>query len=156
MPVARLRLHAHSTLKVEAVAWLEGGFSFQNISVLFLERTCWCTIVSQASIWAQLPICLLEQSWVSYAALPSSPWGCSFSTPELLVVALHQALFIVSGFAFRSSSSFIHHLLLLTLLRELYGTGWDQFFFTTLRILTLADPAMPISPTYVAAGYPPL
>jgi hypothetical protein len=26
--------------------------------------------------------------------------------------------------------------------------------YTTLRLLTLADPAMPISPTYVAAGYP--
>jgi len=30
---------------------------------------------------------------------------CSVSTPELLVVALHQALFIISGFAFIIHSS---------------------------------------------------
>ena len=86
-------------------------FSFQHFSVLFLERTRLCNIVSQM---------YLNTFWRSV------------SMPGLLVVALHQALYIVSGFCL---SSIIHRLLLLTFLRELYGTGWDQFFFlTSLRL----------------------
>ena len=68
--------------------------------------------------------------------------------PELLVVALHQALFIASGFAFHSS--------LITFLREQYGTGQTSSYIQAYVYFTLADPAMPISPTHVAAGYPPL
>jgi hypothetical protein len=37
--------------------------------------------------------------------------------PELLVVALHQALFIVSGFAFH------HSFITSTFLRKQHGTG---------------------------------
>jgi hypothetical protein len=64
-------------------------------------------------------------------------------------VAFHQALFIASGFAFH------HSFITYNFLREHWH--WpDQFFFTTLVYFTLADLAMPISPTYVAAGYPPM
>jgi len=53
-----------------------------------------------------------EQSWVSYVCCaPFFPLGytfwCSVNTPELLVVALHQALFITSGFAFHFNHSFL-------------------------------------------------
>ena len=55
-------------------------------------------------------------------ALPSSPWvihsSVQLARQNCLVVALHQALFIFSGFC---SSSFIHHLLLITFLREQNG-----------------------------------
>jgi len=60
-----------------------------------------------------------------WRSLPPGPLSCtlwcSVNTPELLVVALHQALFIISGFAFHHS--LIYHLLLITFLREQYGTG---------------------------------
>ena len=62
-------------------------------------------------------VCMNSHGFLNLAP-PSSNSGyifcCSVSTPELLVVALHQALFIVSGFCL---SSFIHHLLLITFLR---------------------------------------
>jgi hypothetical protein len=74
---------------------------------------------------------------------------CSVSTPELLVVAFHQTLFIASEVL-----PFIIHSSLITFLREQYGTGRTSF--TTLRLFTLADSALPISPTHVAAVYPPL
>jgi hypothetical protein len=60
-----------------------------------------------------------------YCGAPFLPldytFWCSVSTPELLVVALHQALFIVSGFAFHHS--FITSFLLITFLTQQYGTG---------------------------------
>ena len=80
-------------------------------------------------------VCMNSHGFLNLAP-PSSNSGyifcCSVSTPELLVVALHQALFIVSGFCL---SSFIHHLLLITFLRERNGTGWDQFLLLTALCL---------------------
>ena len=99
-------------------------------------------------------ICLHEQSWVSNVALPSSLWvihsgvqlarlNCLlwlsirlFLLPQVLPLIIHSSLF--------------------TFLREQYGTGQTSSFLQPYVYFTLADPAMPISPTHVAAGYPPL
>jgi hypothetical protein len=87
-------------------------------------------------------ICLHEQPWVSNCGTSFLPLGytfwCSVNTPELLVVALHQALLISSGFAFHHS----------------FITSYLSFFLENNVYFTLADPAMPIGPTCVATGYP--
>jgi len=49
-------------------------FSFQHFSVLFLERTCWCTIVSQMLNLNSASNLFAWTAWVSNVALPSSPW----------------------------------------------------------------------------------
>jgi len=74
-------------------------------------------------------------------ALPFSPWvihsGVQWERLNKLVVAVYQALFTVSI----STSC-------LSLSREQFGAGWDKFFLLHPYVcFTLADPAMPISPT---------
>jgi hypothetical protein len=68
-------------------------------------------------------------------------------------VALHQALFIISGFAFHHS--FITSYLPLSLENNM-ALDEPVLFLQPYVYFTLADPAMPISQTHVAAGYPPL
>ena len=70
--------------------------------------------------------------------------------PELLV--LHQALLLSQVFAF---SPFIYHLLLMFLEEENNMAQAETSSFLQLYVyFTLVDPALPFSPTFVAAGYP--
>jgi hypothetical protein len=80
---------------------------------------------------------------------------CSVNTPELLVAALHQALFIISDFAFHFNHSFLTSYLSLSLENKM-ALAEPSSFLQPYVYFTLADTAMPISPTHVAAGYPPL
>jgi hypothetical protein len=75
---------------------------------------------------------------------------CSFSTPELLVVALPR-LFLLSQVL-----PFIIHSLPLTYFPKRTIWHWLRPVLFYNLTFTLADPAMPISPTYVAVGYLPL
>jgi hypothetical protein len=59
---------------------------------------------------------------------------CSVNTPELLVVALHQALLIISGFAFHFNHSFLTSYLSLSLEKNL-ALAETSSFYTTLRLL---------------------
>ena len=69
--------------------------------------------------------------WRSLPPLGYTFW-CSVNTPDLLVVALHQALYLSQVFAF---SSFIHHLLLIFLQENNMALAETSSFFTTLRLL---------------------
>jgi hypothetical protein len=115
---------------LQCICWHDSGMASSGLSWTHQQTWSHTLLYVKCQIWTQLPICLHEQSWVfkrgtSFLPLDYTFW-CSVSTPELLVVALRQALLLSQVIAFHHS--FITHLLLITFLWEQNGTGWDDQF----------------------------
>ena len=100
-------------------------------------------------------VCMNSHGSLTCRSLPPLAWVLHSGVQ---LIRLNCLLWIsIRLFLLSQALPFIFHsspLTYNTFPRDQYGTGWDWFFFTTLCLLTLADPAMPISPIYVAAGYP--
>jgi hypothetical protein len=99
---------------------------------------------------------LHEQLWVFNVALLSSPWvlhsGVQLTRLNCLLWLSIRLFTLPQVLPF-----IIHHFLLITSLENNMALAeTSSFFLQPYVYFTLADPAMPISPTYVAAGYPPL
>jgi hypothetical protein len=128
--------------------------------VLFLERTCWWTVVSQMLNLNSASNLFAWTAWVSNVALPSScPLGytfwCSVNTPALLVVALHQALYTISGFAFHFYHSFLTSYLSLSLENNM-ALAETSSFYTTLRLLCAGWSSNAYQPNICGCRLPPL
>jgi len=122
--------------------------------VLFLERTCWCTVVSQM---LYLNSALNSHGSLMYVVLPSSPWvihsGVQLTRLNCLLWLSIRLFLLPQVLPFISiihSSPLTYHFPKRTLWHWLRPV----LFIQPYVYFTLADPAMPISPTHVAAGYP--
>jgi len=113
------------------------GFSFQHFSVLFLERTCWCTVVSQMLNLNSASNLFAWTAWVSNVALPSSPWvihsGVQLTRLNCLLW-LSIRLFLLSQVSFQFNHSFLTSYLSLSLENNM-ALAETSCFHTTLRLL---------------------
>jgi len=120
--------------------WGEGFFlpTLQHFSVLFLERTCWCTVVSQMLNLNSASNLFAWTAWVSNVALPSSPWvilsGVQLTRLSCLLWLSIRLFLLSQVHAFHFNHSLLTSYLLLSLENNM-ALAETSSFYTTLRLL---------------------
>ena len=107
--------------------------------------------------WLSWQLFMLDCLLILLSAAMSQTALSLFPTKLSPLYLLRDWSIFVTGYTIHRNITLTDHFI-----KRRFGIGWDQFLLFTeftyflqhCVYFTLADPAMPISPTYVAAGYP--